>query len=340
MGSRRRLPRGGSAKLLDTKKNQLRTQCDVGGTGLDCRSDHFCDKPLCKQPVLLNGLLAHVGENKLHAAGRNRFREFKTRHELEHAVTAPLVRGLWLQLSPAAWQQDGMSRTNHTICILILISAAIAILETETSLVDRAAWLFEISAVVFPALFAIEYGARVYAAGAEARHAGIRGRLRYMATPCALLDLAAIAPSFLVSGPNSALLLRLFRLVRLIRLARFGRFSIALRALMEALERRCFELGLSMALAVMILIASGTLMYLVEGTDQPDAFGSIPRALWWSVATLTTVGYGDVYPITAIGRLVAGVTAIVAIGLVAMPAGILAAAFTDAFQRHQSDQRS
>lgn len=148
-----------------------------------------------------------------------------------------------------------------------------------------------------------------------------------------------MAPGLLAAGPNSLLLLRLFRLIRLVRLARFGRLSAAIHALIEALEKRCFELGLSLALAVIVLIASGTLMYLVEGAHQPDAFGSIPRALWWSVATLTTVSYGDVYPVTALGRVVAGATAIVAIGLVAMPAGILAAGFTDAFQHHQGEQR-
>ncbi|MGH1482852.1 MAG: ion transporter [Geminicoccales bacterium] len=254
-------------------------------------------------------------------------------------MTAPLVRRLHEQLSSGAWPEEGMSPTNHVIGALIILSAVVAIMETEARLVDEAAWLFEIGAVIFPMLFAIEYGARVYAAGAEVRYAGMRGRLRYMATPCAMLDLVAIAPALFATGANTALLLRLFRLVRLVRLARFGRLSMAIHALIEALERRCFELGLSLALAVMILIASGTLMYLVEGTHQPEAFGSIPRALWWSVATLTTVGYGDVYPVTAVGRAVAGATAIVAIGLVAMPAGILAAAFTDAFQRRRSDPR-
>lgn len=259
--------------------------------------------------------------------------------DANRSMTTPLIKRIHEQLSPTAWPEEGMSPANHVICVLIILSAVMAIMETEVSLVGEASWLFEVGSVIFVMLFAIEYGARVYAAGAEARYAGMRGRLHYMTTPCAMVDLAAMAPALLAAGPNSLLLLRLFRLIRLVRLARFGRLSAAIHALIEALEKRCFELGLSLTLAVIVLIASGTLMYLVEGAHQPDAFGSIPRALWWSVATLTTVGYGDVYPVTALGRAVAGATAIVAIGLVAMPAGILAAAFTDAFQRHQGEQR-
>lgn len=80
---------------------------------------------------------------------------------------------------------------------------------------------------------------------------------------------------------------------------------------------------------------TSTLLYLVEGEAQPDNFGSIPRAMWWSIATLTTVGYGDVYPVTALGKILAGLTAITGIGLIAMPTGILAAAFSDAMQRQR-----
>ena len=91
-------------------------------------------------------------------------------------MNAPLVRRLHEQLSSGAWPEEGMSPTNHVIGTLIILSAVVAIMETEARLVDEAAWLFEIGAVIFPVAFAIEYGARVYAAGAEARYAGMRGR--------------------------------------------------------------------------------------------------------------------------------------------------------------------
>jgi voltage-gated potassium channel len=81
------------------------------------------------------------------------------------------------------------------------------------------------------------------------------------------------------------------------------------------------------------MLVSATALYLVEGPEQPDKFGSIPRALWWAAVTLTTIGYGDVFPVTPLGKLLAAMTAMAGIGLIAAPTGILAAAFSEAFQR-------
>jgi voltage-gated potassium channel len=128
-------------------------------------------------------------------------------------------------------------------------------------------------------------------------------------------------------------LLRTFRLLRILRLARLGRFSHAMRNLAEAVRDRREELLLSLMLAGMVLVFSAGAMYLIEGPDSPVQFGSIPRALWWSICTLTTVGYGDVYPHTVLGKICSGLTSIAGIGLIAMPTGILAAAFSQAFQK-------
>jgi voltage-gated potassium channel len=107
---------------------------------------------------------------------------------------------------------------------------------------------------------------------------------------------------------------------------------------------RRYELLISVGVGIFILLLSSTLMYLVEGHTQPEAFGSIPRAMWWAVATLTTVGYGDAVPETVLGRILGSLTAVTGIGLIAMPAGILAAAMSDAIQakrraeQHQEEQ--
>ena len=91
------------------------------------------------------------------------------------------------------------------------------------------------------------------------------------------------------------------------------------------------------SIAGIVLLVASTLMYWAEAGAQPDKFGSIPRAMWWCIVTLTTVGYGDVYPVTLLGKSLAGLVAIAGIGLIAMPTGILAAAFSDVVQRRRAE---
>jgi voltage-gated potassium channel len=136
------------------------------------------------------------------------------------------------------------------------------------------------------------------------------------------------------------MLLCIFRLMRILRLARLGRFSVAMKNLSEAVSERREELFLSLMLATFVLVFSAAGMYLLEGDNNPNTFGSIPRAMRWSVCTLTTVGYGDIYPHTVAGKILGGLTSIAGIGLIAMPTGILAAAFSDAFQLSRSARRS
>lgn len=153
----------------------------------------------------------------------------------------------------------------------------------------------------------------------------------------ALVDLVAILPYFLgFMTHNNAFLLRLLRLARMLRLARLDRFSQAWVSLAGALKSRSHELWLSAGVAGLLLLFSSCCLYVVEAAAQPEAFGSVPRALWWSIATLTTVGYGDVTPITALGKFFAGLTAVAGIGIIAMPTDILAAAFSDAFQKKRN----
>jgi hypothetical protein len=116
-------------------------------------------------------------------------------------------------------------------------------------------------------------------------------------------------------------------------LAKLGRMSTALRNLSLAITSRRYEFFVTMGLALCLLLFGATALYWIEGPLQPDKFGSIPRALWWSVITLTTIGYGDVYPRIPAGKFVAGLFAIAGVGVIALPTGILAAAFSDAVQR-------
>jgi voltage-gated potassium channel len=217
---------------------------------------------------------------------------------------------------------------------LIVASAFAAVIETEPSVIAGREDLFQLLEWAFGGVFAVEYAARVWAAGENPRYAGgLAGRLRYAASPAALLDLLALSASLLPFTGHQPFLLRLVRLLRIVRIARLGRFSAAMQIVLQALAERRYEMLVSMMIAAMLILISATLLYFAEGETQPEAFGSIPRAMWWSVVTLTTVGYGDAAPVTPFGRVLAALTCIGGIGLIAMPTGILAAAFSDAMRR-------
>lgn len=243
-----------------------------------------------------------------------------------------LRQTLYKHLDPAGWPGKGLSPVNRWVAILIVLAVFVGILETEVAIRSSAPGLFNWLEWILVLAFTVEYIARVYSAAEDPAYAGLGGRLRYMLRFWSLVDLLAILPFLLTLGTFNGFLLRLFRFFRLLRLARLGRYTDAWDVLADAFRSRRYELGISIGLAALILVLSSALLYLVEGAVQPEAFGSIPRALWWSIATLTTVGYGDVAPLTVWGRVFGGLTAVAGIGLIAMPTGILAAAFSDVIQ--------
>jgi voltage-gated potassium channel len=242
---------------------------------------------------------------------------------------------LYHQLFADARKKPGLSLANRCLAGLVLFGGLFAIISTEPDAISISPRSFRFVEIALAISFTIEYLARVYAAGESAHYSGFLGRLKYMISPLAIVDLVATVPLYFTFLPTDASLLRLLRLIAVIRFAKLGRYSRALGYLSEAVMSRRFELSLTFAIGMFVLVITATLLYLAEGGVQPDKFGSIPRALWWSIMTLTTVGYGDTYPITVLGKFLAGITAVVGISLIAMPTGILAAAFSEVFQRHR-----
>ena len=254
-----------------------------------------------------------------------------------------LRKQLYEQFIPGAWPREGLSPVNIIIVVCILAAVAVAILDTEPALSSdpRVALAFDVLNSVFAFVFTAELACRFWVIGLNDRYSGLSGRARYLLHITTLIDIIALLPFYLTLDSSGGFVLRLVRFMRIITLAKLGKYSVAGRMLLDALVARRFELAMSSSLAGLALLFSATSLYLVESEVQPEAFGSIPRALWWSVATLTTVGYGDVYPVTLAGRILGGISAIAAIGIIAMPTGILAAAFSDAFQKqtqHRDDK--
>ncbi|HEX8231947.1 MAG TPA: ion transporter [Caulobacteraceae bacterium] len=254
----------------------------------------------------------------------------------QRAGTGGLRHALYCQLEPAARTRKGLSPLNQALTVLILIAVASAVLETEPAVLNGREGLFHALEWGFAGLFALEYLARVWVAVENPRcGSGLSGRLRYVLTFAALTDLFVVLVSFLGAFGAPAFILRLVRLARILRVAKLGRTSAAWRLIGEAVGSRRYELALTFGAAAGVLLVTATMLYLVEGAAQPKAFGSVPRAMWWSVVTLTTIGYGDVYPVTVAGKLFAGLTAVLSIGIIAAPTGILAAAFGDALRRRR-----
>jgi voltage-gated potassium channel len=244
-----------------------------------------------------------------------------------------LRRFLWQQLDPEVYEREGLSLTNKFIVWVVVLSSLVAVVETEPAVESMAPLCLAYLEYAFAVVFLAEYLIRIWVEGENPKFRGVTGRIRYALTPAAIIDLAALLPSLAIPGISNLMMLRTFRIMRILRLARLGRFSLAMRHLTEAVTERREELLLSLMLAAIILVFSAAGMYLLESENNPEAFGSIPRALWWSVCTLTTVGYGDIYPHSVLGKICGGLTSMAGIGLIAMPTGILAAAFSDAFQR-------
>lgn len=214
---------------------------------------------------------------------------------------------------------------------LILLNVLAVILETVPSIHDTVPHVFAGIEIFSVTVFGIEYLARVWTCKAHHKYSGRWGRLRYMASPLALIDLISILPFFM--GAVWGIDLRFLRLLRLLRILKLTRYSSALTMLLDVIreEADSFLAGLFILFVLLIIAASGA--YLAEHQIQPDKFGSIPAAMWWAMATLTTVGYGDVTPITPMGRLFGSVIAVVGIGMAALPAGILASGMADRLRR-------
>jgi voltage-gated potassium channel len=212
--------------------------------------------------------------------------------------------------------------------VIAVILGSVKSFETEyKSLLDG----FEYFSVM---IFTAEYLLRIWSCVSDKRFPGkITGRLHYSVTPLAIIDLIAIVPFYLPLFITDLRIIRMFRLFRIFRAAKAARYVSSLALFARVFKSKKEELIISIVVMLMLLLFASALMYHVENNAQPDKFTDIPTTMWWAVATLTTVGYGDVYPVTAMGKIIASVVAIMGIGLFALPTGILGAGFVEEFHK-------
>ena len=216
------------------------------------------------------------------------------------------------------------------ISILILLNVVAIILETEKTLVIDYKAFFKYFELFSIFIFSVEYLLRLWSCVlAEEYKNPIIGRIKYLFSPLAIIDLLAIAPFYMTFLVTDTRILRILRLLRLLRITKHFRYSKTFHVIISTIEKKKEELLSALVLMLCLLLVCSTGVYYAENEAQPDKFSSILASMWWAVATLTTVGYGDIFPITSLGKFFGSISAIFGVGLFAIPAGLLASGFSD-----------
>jgi voltage-gated potassium channel len=224
------------------------------------------------------------------------------------------------------------------IGVLILLNVAIVIAESFPDWSDDTLRRLHRFDFVSVGVFAIEYVLRVWSCVEDPRYrAPVLGRLRFAVTPLALVDFLAIVPAFIPAAKVDLRTARLLRLIRILRVLKLGRYSRSLQLFGKVFSRARTEIVSCMIVLCMLMVVGSSLMYFAERDAQPDAFPTIVATMWWGMATLSTVGYGDVYPITGLGKLIGSVVAVLGIGFFALPAGILTTNYLSAVREMKNE---
>lgn len=241
------------------------------------------------------------------------------------------------------------------IMALIILSIIAVILESDANLSLSYHNIFLYFEVIAVAVFTLEYLSRMYTATlAYPDHKGFRAVLQYMTSPMAIIDFLAIVPfyielgiliytTYFLDGESSTGMLdlrfiRVLRLMRLLRIFKLNRYNSSMQMIGDVIKEEKEKLFITIFITGILLVLSSAIIFTVEHDQQPEQFPNIYSSMWWAIATLTTVGYGDVYPVTPMGKMLAGVIALLGIGLVALPTGILSGSFVAAIKKKKEEE--
>lgn len=229
---------------------------------------------------------------------------------------------------------------DYLIMSLIILSVFSIILESMSDFNTKYGLYLRMFDVFSIIVFTIEYIMRMYVS--ELTHPSDRkwkSVLKFMFSTAGLIDLLAITPFYLpMVIKMDVRFLRILRLTRFLRILKLNRYNNSLNMILEVFKEKKTELAVTGFVLFLILLMASFIMYYVEGEAQPEAFPDVLSAFWWAIATLTTVGYGDVYPITSLGRLISGIIALLGIGLVALPTGLISAGFINKLEKNKRNE--
>lgn len=246
-------------------------------------------------------------------------------------MSSTFKQHVYHKLNSGSGHSKWATKTDHFFAALITLNVIAVVLETVHDVYVTYGTLLQNFEVFSVCVFSVEYVLRLWTCTCDPRYRHpLFGRLRYAVSAGALIDLLAILP-FFVPGKKSIDLrfIRILRLARFMRIFKLGRYFAATRVILNVLRNKAAELGMCLMVLGLLIVVASSAMYFVENEAQPDKFPSIPGAMWWCVITLTTVGYGDVFPVTIAGKLLTAVLAVLGIGLFALPTGILASGFAE-----------
>lgn len=222
------------------------------------------------------------------------------------------------------------------LIIFVLISISAVILETipEIQANQIIMYWLHILDIVTVTFFTIEYIIRLWSVTSNPNYShAIFGRLRFMFGFLPLVDLLAIMPFYIGLFETAFVVdlrfLRILRITRFLRVIKLARYSKAIQSLFAVLNKKKADLIIALSIVLLTVLLSASIMYFVEHEAQPNGFSSIPDAMWWAICTLTTVGYGDVYPITWLGKFLSAIITVASIGMIALPAGIIVSGYQE-----------
>ena len=245
---------------------------------------------------------------------------------------------LWQILEKGSSKDKASIYTDIFLICLIVLNIIAVLLETVDSIYNLYSFEFLVFERISTIIFLVEYILRVWVAiendKKNKNNSKLIVRLKYMITWPAIIDLLAVLSGILPMIFNVDL--RILRALRMLRLLKFSRYFKVMNLLLGVLREEKQSFLAAMFLLTIAMLIASTGIYIFEKDAQPEKFGSIPAAMWWAVATLTTVGYGDVTPITSMGKLFGAIVTIIGIGTVALPSGILASGFSDQLKRRQN----
>lgn len=225
------------------------------------------------------------------------------------------------------------------LVFLIILNVIAAVLETDVSMYQAYGSVFDLLAAFSVVVFTVEYVIRVWCCTENPLYRDpVRGRLKYMATPVALIDLACVLPfflaPFLAATPG---VVQFIRFLRIFWILKMNHYSRALKTFGRVFAAKRGEIFMGFFIMLVILILGSAMIYFAEHDAQPQKFSSVIASLWWGIETMATIGYGDMVPVTPLGKIIAAIVALAGVGLFALPAGIFASGFVEEIHRKKGE---